>query len=56
MNEPTSAQVDAAERLGVSLHFTNTPLTVARLVEIVEDLQRRVAELERQQRKPSWRK
>ena len=54
MNEPTASQVDAAERLNVSLHFTNTPLTVARLVEIVEELQRRVEELER--RKPWLRK
>ena len=52
MNEPTAQQVSAAERLGVSLHFTNTPLTVARLVEIVEDLQKRVAELEQQ--KKAW--
>jgi hypothetical protein len=50
--EPTQEQIDAAERLGVSLHFTNTPLTVARLIEIVEDLQKRVAELEQQKR--SW--
>ena len=48
MNEPTREQVSAAERLGVSLHFTNLPLTVARLVEILEDLQRRIAELGQQ--------
>jgi hypothetical protein len=46
MTEPTPEQVEAARRLGVSLHFSNSPLAVARLVEIAEDLQRRVAELE----------
>jgi hypothetical protein len=46
MNEPTLEEITAAERLGVSLHFTSAPLTIARLVEIVEDLQRRVEILE----------
>jgi hypothetical protein len=54
MNEPTQNQIDAAERLGVSLYFTEAPITIARLVEIVERLQRRVVELEGQ--KASWRK
>ena len=53
MNEPTQEQVAAAKRLGVSLHFTETPLTVARLVEIVEELQLRVASLE-SGRKSLW--
>jgi precorrin-6x reductase len=53
MNEPTPEQIAAAERLGISLFAVNAPLAVAALVELVEDLQRRVAELE-QQRKGSW--
>ena len=48
MNLPTQAQVDAAKRLGISLNFHDAPLTIARLVELIEDLQRRVAELEQQ--------
>jgi selenocysteine lyase/cysteine desulfurase len=44
--EPTQEQISAAERLRVSLHFINTPLTIARLVELVEDLQRRLEVLE----------
>jgi hypothetical protein len=54
MNMPTQEQVSAAERLGVSLHFANSPLAISRLVELVEDLQRRVEILE--QKKSSWRK
>ena len=46
MNAPTLEQIAAAERLGVSLHFTNSPLTIARLIEMVEELQQRVAALE----------
>ena len=46
MNAPTLEQIAAAERLGVSLHFTNSPLTIARLCEMVEELQQRVAALE----------
>jgi hypothetical protein len=46
MIEPTQEQISAADRLGVSLHFTNSPLTIARLVEIIEDLQRRLEVLE----------
>jgi hypothetical protein len=44
--EPTEQQVSAAKRLGVSLHFASMPLTVARLVEVVEDLQKRIEVLE----------
>jgi hypothetical protein len=51
MNEPTREQVSAADRLGVSLHFTSAPLTIARLVELVEDLQKRIEVLEL---KKSW--
>ena len=46
MNLPTQDQVQAAKRMGVDLRFTETPLAVARLCEIIEDLQRRIAELE----------
>jgi hypothetical protein len=46
MNLPTPEQVAAAERIGVDLRFHQVPLAVARLCEICEDLQRRVAELE----------
>ncbi len=46
MNAPTLEQIAAAERLGVSLHFTDSPLTIARLIEMVEELQQRVAALE----------
>ena len=49
MNEPTEQQVEAAKRLGISLHFTNAPIAIACLVELIEDLQRRVAELEQKQ-------
>jgi hypothetical protein len=52
VNEPTPEQVSAAQRLGVSLRFDATPLTVAKLVELVEDLQRRIEVLEHQ--KKSW--
>lgn len=47
MTEPTQQQIDAAERLGVSLHFTSAPITIARLVEIVESLQQRIEVLEK---------
>ena len=46
MNAPTLEQIAAAGRLGVSLSFTNSPLTIARLIEVVEELQQRVAALE----------
>lgn len=46
MSEPTPEQVDAAKRLGISLHFASAPLAIAALVQLVEDLQRRVADLE----------
>jgi hypothetical protein len=46
MIEPTKEQIDSAKRLGVSLHFVDSPLTIARLVEVIEDLQRRMEILE----------
>lgn len=52
MFDPTPGQKAAAERLGISLDFVQTPITVATLVEMVADLQRRVEELEQQKR--SW--
>ena len=51
MTEPTPEQIAAAKRLGVSLHFTNAPLTIARLIELIEELQQRVAELEQQRQR-----
>ena len=36
MNLPTQDQVQAAKRMGVDLRFTETPLAVARLCEIIE--------------------
>ena len=54
MIEPTPSQIAAAARLGVSLHFANSLLTLAKLVEWVEQLQNRVTELE--QKRGSWRK
>ena len=44
MIEPTPSQIAAAARLGVSLHFANSLLTLAKLVEWVEQLQNRVTE------------
>jgi hypothetical protein len=49
MNEPTQEQRAAAARLGVSLAFVDTPVTVAKLVQLIEDLQQRIAELEQKQ-------
>ena len=51
MNEPTVEQKEAADRLDVSLQFANTPLTVARLVELVDELRQRVATLEKSKQK-----
>ena len=42
MNEPTQEQVEAAKRMGLSLHFADCPLTLARLVELVAELQQRI--------------
>ena len=47
---PTSEQIAAAAALDVDLHFANTPLAVARLCEVVERLQQKVAALEEQQK------
>lgn len=52
MSEPSAEQFAAAQRLGISLHFANSPLAIAKLVELVENLQRRVDALEEQKR--SW--
>jgi hypothetical protein len=46
----TQEQIAAAQRLGVSLHFANLPLSFARLVELVEELQRRLEVLENKRR------
>ena len=46
MIEPTQEQVEAAKRLGLSLYFTNSPIAIARLVELVEELRERVDALE----------
>jgi hypothetical protein len=46
MNNPTKEQVAAAERLGINLTFANAPITIAQLVEIVDDMQRRLEVLE----------
>lgn len=54
MIEPTPAQIAAAHRLGVSLRFNDAPLTIARLIEMIEQLQYRVAALEKE--KSSWLK
>jgi hypothetical protein len=50
MTEVTQEQVDAAKRLNVSLRFDDAPLTIARLIQIVEGLQFRVASLESKQK------
>jgi hypothetical protein len=55
MSEPSAEQFAAAQRLGISLHFGNSPLAIAKLVELVESLQRRVDALE-EQRRSVWRK
>ena len=44
--QPTPEQIAAAERLGVSLHFGDVLLTVARLAELVDELGHRVSALE----------
>jgi hypothetical protein len=51
MGEPTQSQIDAARTLGVSLYFSETPTTLARIVEIIADLQKRIEILES---KKSW--
>lgn len=48
MSEPTAEQRAAALALDVSLDFGESPKTIARLVEVVERLQRRVEALEEQ--------
>jgi hypothetical protein len=42
----TPDQVHASRRLDVSLHSSDAPLTLARLVELVDELRRRVEALE----------
>ena len=56
MNLPTQEQVEAAKRLGVSLKFDDTPLTIAKLIELVEQLQYRIAALEQEKRGWSLRR
>ena len=53
MTSTSAEQQAAATRLGVSLKFPDTPLTVARLVELVDELQRRVEALE-QKKGRAW--
>jgi hypothetical protein len=43
-------QISAAQRLHVSLRFEDTPVTIARLVELIDDLQARVSLLEKKRR------
>lgn len=46
MMTATDEQTDAAQRLHVSLRFEDTPVTIARLVELIDDLQARISKLE----------
>lgn len=48
---PTPEQFACASRLGVSLAFANSPITIAVLVEKIVELEGRVAELEQQTRR-----
>jgi hypothetical protein len=52
MSEPSETKFSAARALGVSLYFGDAPLAIARLCEVVADLEARIALLER--RKSSW--
>jgi hypothetical protein len=46
MTEPTQAQQSAAKQLDIDLSFHQAPINIARLAELVADLQRRVEQLE----------
>lgn len=46
MTTATPEQTEAAERLGVPLTFSDAPLAIAKLVQLVQELQQRVAVLE----------
>jgi ubiquinone biosynthesis protein UbiJ len=50
---PSPTQIEAAERIAVDLRFQQAPLAIARLCEVVADLERRIAELEGR-KKSSW--
>jgi len=47
---PTQEQIAAAQRMGISLRLDDAPLALARLIELVETLQRRIEVLETRQR------
>ena len=55
MNEPTQEQISAAKAMGVDLNFGNIPLAIARMTELIANLEMRIAELE-QTKRASWRK
>jgi hypothetical protein len=46
----TPEQVHAARKLDVSLAFQDAPLTIARLVELIVELQARIEALEARRR------
>ena len=50
MTEPTNEQERSAKLLGVSLVFADVVITIARLCEVIEGLQRRVELLERRRK------